>query len=409
MAYIKKTLDNLGKHLKFDNALVVQLENFILEFIGRNDEHRGFFGGNLVGVHRPKLLPSDQSKMLHDILGFEVVELRKQLHALPTINVNFKVISNEFYQTLMWVAHRFLVEPKLSPALQHRGAMAAIMIFQIRAITSKITNDFNYKTDEEIAMAVAASLTKKFSIKNHGNWYKVLENRAQNLLSPKGIHYKMLRNYTVDEQEKKGINYIISDTQGRIKELIAAQWKTIRDVIDNDKRVVGMKSTINVDGEEILRDLTRNANTYITYLLNIAGSQKDFIKTDLVELISGLMIKPPVAKVTQTLEFISKWYATDVTGEAEEFLREVALHAFDALYEARGNSNDRIDIVGMLITLRGKYTSSRSTNESLHVIRDTGDRLATIATRTSTSSVIASTRTIVLLYIVGRTLLKGRI
>ncbi len=406
---IKTTLDEYGKHIRFDIKLITTLEDFILGFIGRNDEHRGFFGDILIGVHRPKMLPADQNYILQEVLGFEVVELRKRLHALPSINVNFKVISNEFYQTLMWVTHRFLVENKLSKDNQMRGALAAVMIFQLKAITSKITNDFHYKNDEEVALAVAASLSKKFSIKKHGSWYRVLVARAEDLLSPKSIHYKTLRNYTIDETERLGINYAISDTQGRIKELIATQWKTIREVIENDKRVIGTKSTINVDGEEILRDLTRNANMYISYLLNIAGSEKDFIKMELVELTAGLTLRPVIAKVQQTLAYISKWYAADTTGDAEEFLREVALHAFDALYQARGNSAVKISVPEMLITLRGKYSSGRTTDPTLHMIRDTGDRIVTIATRTSTSSVVATTRTVVLMYIVGRMLLKNRV
>lgn len=415
-ALIKPALDQMCSHITFDAKLARRLNDWVIGFATRNPEHQKFFGGNLIGVHRPLFSDQDVTDICEGILNIDIFEVRKKLLSISfidnktgkseqLINPKFKTASNELYQLMMYITHRFLTA-KIKADVQSEGAIAAIMIFQIRAITSKLRYDFKYAANEEMALAVSMSLSKKFSIKNHGTWFEVLLNRARTVIDPKeGVHYKQIIAYSDDA---KIINSI-TDTQGRMKDLVMTHWDVIREVMARDKKVLSQKSTISVDGETILRDLIRSKPEYLNYIQSVVLSEPDFIRDDLVERSSEFLISAKPDAVKKTLKTLVNMANEDYDGSIEKFVREVAIYAFDVLYQMYGSSTSRVDLPVMLVSLRGKLMASKGKEKELLYLRDEGDRITYLALKTTNKALLASVRTTVIIYIVLRMMLKGKI
>ena len=77
-------------------------------------------------------------------------------------------------------------------------------------------------------------------------------------------------------------------------------------------------------------------------------------------------------------------------------------HLLSYLYLNRNTMKNKSDISGLLSKMKGVYTSSRTTEETLLEIRDDMEGIVRRATKVKSGSAIAATRTGVMLYIVLR-------
>jgi len=219
------------------------------------------------------------------------------------------------------------------------------------------------------------------------------------------VHYDDIVKYNNDKE----VFDAITDTQGRMKDLIVSQWSVIRKVLDSDKRVMSQKSTINVDGETILRDLVRSKSEYLNYILTTVLSEEDFIRSDIVEHVTGLLISAKVESVTKALKTLVNMATEDRDGNIERFVRETVIYSYDVLYAQYGNTSAKVPLPMLLVTFRGKLSAPKGKDAELMFLREEGDRIAYLALRSPNKALIASVRTTMLLYIVCRMMLKGKI
>lgn len=406
-AYIKKAYDGMVPDMKFDKELLRKLKEYVFRFTTRNQEHIDFFGNNLLGVSRPVFTEKDLHEIMEEIFPFDLNVIRKVIYDIPTINNSWKVEPNPHYQIMMWAVHRFLTSPHLTPELRREGAVTCHIISLFKTVTSKINNDYRkFKVSEEIAAAVSAELNKKFSIKIYGNWYKVLEARALNLTEPGSPHYETLMKYDVDKE----INYCVTESHNRVVDLLSSQWEILKKVNASTTRFLTQKAFVNMpDGGEILRDMNSNIKNFINRLLSIVGSRLDLIDDEMVNVVCGLMTKPDVRRVKETLIYISDKFKGDNPKESleiEDTLTELLLHAQSVIYEMVGNSRASISVPSLLLKLRGRYMSGKTSDESIIKVRDNITRYTKDATRVKTEAVINTTRTVVMIYLVAMAMIK---
>jgi len=92
--------------------------------------------------------------------------------------------------------------------------------------------------------------------------------------------------------------------------------------------------------------------------------------------------------------------------EISGIIDDTLAHAFAYLYSNRQMIRNTSDLPAILIRLKGTYTSSRNTDETLLALRKRVEALVTRVTKIRHSGNIAAVRTGVLLYLVARAMTK---
>lgn len=112
----------------------------------------------------------------------------------------------------------------------------------------------------------------------------------------------------------------------------------------------------------------------------------------------------PAQMFRSTLSWISDTYGKGSEGklEIDEIVAKLMNHLLSYLYLNRNTMKNKSDISGLLSKMKGVYTSSRTTEETLLEIRDDMEGIVRRATKVKSGSAIAATRTGVMLYIVLR-------
>lgn len=395
---VKSVFEDECKNLLIDVKLVKKLVEYYQLFVNKNEDHIRFFGGNLLGVQIVRFTDADRNRWFDEIM--EVVDgpLEERLLALPNINAEFHVSSDTMNLSCAWLAHAISISPKLNDAQKHEGMVHVFLILQIRFFTSRYFRHFRYPADKAVAEATYAQLSYKYAIKVYGSWAALFLARSEEIISHTSIHYKTI----VELKDDLRIVYMLNDIQGRIRDML----KNIYDVfINTHKQGIKISSTSLViahDGEEILKDKTKNLAAYGRYLCSIVTDRNSFMREELMAIIEKLMHTTPPRLFRETLEWMSHNYRQSNAGDIELALNEIIIHSFDYLSQNRALVRNTLDLPELLSKLRGVYTSSRSSDPVLLSIREHVEHIVQQATNNKNNSIIASVRTSVCLYVVLR-------
>lgn len=399
---IKAVFERYAQGLKIDRSLIERIHRYERQFVNRNEEHIEFFGSNLLGVHRVRFRTTDWEVWFDDVLGIDDVTLKQDLHSLDVINPSFRVSSDVMNISCMWVVHA-IANSNLSNKLKHQGMIDTLLIFHYKVLSSKLAHDFRYPANREAAAAAYSVLSKKFSLKRYGSWAAMLRARCEDIISRRSIHYKTIDTFQDDE----GILYMVTDTQGRIRDVVKKMYEVFQQVREGDARIVTRSSTIDIDGVQEVRDVSRLASQYRHYLKTIILDKRSLIKRELVDIIGSAMHTMSPNFLVESLVFSSEHFQQNGYEYIEEFIDELMAHLFEFLSRRRENVSRRNDLPFMLTSLRGIYMSSRSSDPSLMKLRKLGDRIVDKSVRSRSQSAKASVRTGLMLYIVLRTLTRN--
>ena len=225
-----------------------------------------------------------------------------------------------------------------------------------------------------------------------------MEARSDSLISKESTHYKTFIDYNDDEMVIRAIN----DSQNRIRDMIKNIYGTMLKIKLQGEKVRTTSMLVEHDGEQILKDKTKSLTIYTRYMHSIVSDQYSFIKQEILDVIEKLVHTAPPKLVLQTLEWMSVNHRHVGSKEVEDLIEKTIIHSFTHLSENRNVMRQTNDLVGLLTTLKGIYTSSKSTDPALMEIREIAEKIIKKATTTKNNSAIASVRTAVLLYIITR-------
>jgi hypothetical protein len=387
-------------NIKIDEALIKRIHHFEQEFTHRNEEHIEFFGGNLLGVNKVRFLPKDWANWFDNVLNVDDVELESALHDLKTVNKNHNVASDVMNLTCIWLTHAIL-NSKLNATLKHRGAVDTLLVFQYKVLTSKLSKDFKFNANRELMTTVYASLSKKFSIKQYGSWGALLNARAEDVISKGSIHYNTLMNFDNDLK----IQYIATDMQGRLRDIVKNHWDVINSIRESDKKIMTTSATIDTDDGAAVVDMSRSIVVYKDYINSVVGERTNFIKDELIKVIASAMTTMSPVFLRDALEHVSDNYQLD-GGEIEGIINGIMVHAFDFLSHRYQGNMRTPDLAYIVTTLRGIYMSSRTKDMLLLKLRDDIDAMLKRKLRGRSEAAIAAVRTGLMLYVVVRALTK---
>lgn len=404
---LKRVFDAECGGVVINNQFIAQLTAYMNRLVYKNDEHTRFFGGLLIGVERVKFLDSDRNDWFYDILKqdeFVITDaLKDRAGEVESIREGWEVSGDTMNLSCVWLCEK-IYNSSLSQKLKEEGMTAVLFVLQFKFFTSRLNQHFKYPLSPMVAEAIVKNMSMRYDVKQAGTWLGYFMQRCEAYLQPTWKYREVIRKMDNDNDVTQMLNAV----QGTIRETLKDIYRIFLRVKDEKPSLHSKGNMIEHDGEEALRDLSQGHSSYRTYLLSIVGDQTNFIKTELIEVIGGLMASMSPKHLELTLVWLSANANLGSSREIRQFLEDTLVHAFNYLSDSENRVivKNTSDLPGMLAALRGAYMSSRSTDPLLLKLREKCERYAKKATGNKSEAVLAGIRTGVLLYIVLRTMTK---
>ena len=398
---IKQIMERYTQHWVLNKALAQNLANFVKGFINKNEEHVAFFGSNLLGVNFIKFGSSDRLELTEEILQIDDLSISKEVKELPHIGSNWKRGTDGLNLALLYLVHLLAVNTTLPAKQKYEMQVNALLIFQYKVFSSTYNEYFNYAVSEEIALAVYQSLSGKYLIKKYGTWQELFLARCDSILIHQDTHKHTIKYFEPDDK----IQYMITDIQGRHKQIILEIYDVIVKVKDQDIAVSSSSSMITLDGELTMRDITRKQNDYLNYIRKVSLNKNEFIKQDLVEVINDSITTMPRKIFLDCLVAFTE-DAKYKRSSANDLMEEIIFYSFTFFNENRDVITDIRDFSKVIKTMKDQYTAGKSTNPSVLKSRKLADKVLKKVTKSSNPTVQAAVRIGLILYILLRTLTK---
>lgn len=403
---VKEVFDDHCSGISIDNKLCEKIALMKNNFITKNPDHAGFFGGNLTGVHVVRFTNNDRARWFEEILQYPESELTHDLNQL--IDPNYYVVAGDVFNlSCVWLSHAIRNSTKINDKKKREAESDIYKILQFRFITSRLQRHWPYPASKEVAEATLASMSNKFDIKRKGSWISVITDRADDIVDPvHSIHRLTINRMQYDIRNKgESVGYLLTDTQGRNKALLKNIYNQQKIVQEQGFRIASTSATfVELDGEVAIKDKQKSLETYRNYLFSIISDKPSFIKLELVEIIEKSNKTMPPQMFRETLSYISNLYGKNSKDKTnvDDVIDRLMNHLISYLYLNRNVMKNKSDIAGLISRMKGIYTSSRTSDELLLSIRQDLENIVRQATKNKSGPAVAATRTGIMLYIVLR-------
>jgi hypothetical protein len=249
-----------------------QIEILCQQFELRN-QHSQALNTPTLGVYKVIFTTKDQTDVF-DIFNIDQTLFKKTINKIPSVNKDFKVVSDAFNLLITWIAHNIFIS-KIPNQKKEIGLFSLFKLLFYKFFTSAINHYLIYKTNEEMMLLTYSELNAKFDIIKYGTWKKVLEAKAQELIDPKNLHYKSFINYNNDDK----ILYIISDCNTRIRLQLQRFIDAFNEVrLNSTKTYVLQDIKIDtIDGNRIVRETVNVIDALTNAMMTRILNQEEFI------------------------------------------------------------------------------------------------------------------------------------
>lgn len=398
--YIKKVFDTHCSDLKVDSALAKEIIKFDVQFLTKNSDHVNFFGSGLLGVHPIRWTDDERNRWMDDILQVDEIALKMDIHALPTIDTNHKVATDIVNLSFVYMLYRLSSESNIPGPLKTDAMRSVIAIMHYKFLTSLMVRNFQYPADEAVAKATFDSLSLKFDIKRLGSWTALIRNRAEEYTKPSALHYHTFKHMRDD----LAVQYMISDVQTRIREVVKAQVVVFYRVRETNGKIVSTSSLLATDEGFTVRDVRRTKSIYHSYLNTVITEPRDFIRRELLDVVMALNPSANPDTTVNALKYLSLNYSVKQKQYIKVLVEELLIYTFNFV---KSKSIPTNDLKTIAIRLRAMFTGSRINDKTILDLRDKTDKIVYDSLPKRTGVPISPERTAVMLYIVLRALTKG--
>lgn len=407
---IKEVFDQECSHVKIDIKFYKKICELEAKFVNKKQEHIEFFGGTLTGAHVVRFTQEDADAFFVDLLQADDANLRDLVYAVkdqrghPVIVQSRHISSDIFNIACFWLIHAIHHSPYLDDAHKQEAKIRICTYLMYKYLTSLMAWYFKYPADPEVCAATYAQLNYKFILKQTGSWGATIREFASKAVALDGIHAKRIDRLDQDDTDANDNQVVkfLNDTQGRIRDTFKNIYAVFMDTHTKGMRISTKSALVETDGEIILKDKANSLIAYTRYLKSIISDEHSFIRQEIVDVIAKVMHTMPERLLVNTLKWMSQNYGHTKDQVVERAVDLVTEHAFDYLSANQSILGARGDLAGLISKLRGTYMSSRATDAKLLETREMMEDIVYEATRTRNESVIAATRTGVMIYLVVR-------
>lgn len=380
-----------------DAKLAKAIRSFVLAFVTKNEDHIHFFGSPLLGVYPVRFTDDDRLAWFDDILDCDEIHLTSRLHRCKSVNPDHIVASDAMNESIGYLLHLFHHSTRLPAKDIEAAKVDLIRILHFKYISSIMAKYFKYNASKEVALATYAALSKKYDLKVYGSWGALIQARAEAIVSKQGLHYNTYVRYDND----KAIQYMITDIQCRIREVIKAMTAEFYAVRDRDGKISSASATMELDGTTVVKDRSNAFLTFRRYLGTILNDPNSFVRDNLVHVVSVAMSNVPEHHIKEALYYLCDNHGDPRQKYLEELCDEILLHAFEYIH-SKGTGVNNLNTLAA--KMKAIYTASRSSNEAVLKMRDLAWKLAEASVTSKDRQVKVGVRTAVMLYVLLRTL-----
>lgn len=386
MDYVFKSVDITLGHIKKVDALIMD----VVTRPGGNDE---FFSGNLFGTVNIVFSADDVKSVISGIFGVNPSNIGR---ALSQVDHEVRVdnaIKDELNMTCVYIIH-LLYNSDLSSSDIKKSVKTMHLLFALKTICWKVKERLRYTCSEQVARTALEACSYRFKIKQFGSWYKVLDNRAENLSMDSGIHVAALKSFEVD----KGVSYAITDSIGSISSTVSSVYNEM-DIASkrSDNLVASSMSKEMLDGESDLATRQLTSERGRRAIDSIISDKRSFVKDEWLDVC--IAINPSTTR--KALVNITSWlsenrygsYSKDITVIIDNSLIVISQSMSKSAYK-RSNKTLR----STLLLLKGFYGSSRSSSTNLQELRKVGGMMIKDSKVKISPSSEASTRCSLFIY-----------
>lgn len=398
MNTLKSVFQTLMSDLKVDKSLLKAIHDFERGFVNYDEEHIAFFGGHTMGVHKMRFRVSDRENWFANVLQTDEMVLEEAVLALPSINSEWARASDTMNLACAWLIHYLKSDRSMPVKDREEACVQVALVMMYKFLGSLMAHYYPYTADEEVMNAMYASLSKKYALKQAGSWGVLLRQRAEELVGPTSVHRRVFEKFDSDDSVVK----LVNDVQGRLRQIVKAMTEEFYRMRSTGGRISAESDVLDINGEAVLLDRSKRYSTYIRYMHGVISDRNSFIRKELVNVVTDMMHTMPPRVFEEVLVWMSKHHGTAPGKEVEILVDETLLYAFDLLSTNRSTLGGGKGLSPLLTRLRALYMASRMSDPVLLRCKELSETIVNKATRSKSSSVVASVRTGIQLYIVLR-------
>jgi hypothetical protein len=395
---IRRIFNETLKGFRANRELLHEIQSVQVGFVNKNQDHIEFFGGGLTGVQVVRFTSSDEDKLFIDLLQVDAYTLQQPVHNLPDINPSFAVSSNIFNIACIWLCHAIHVSTYLNEKEKHDAKLAVMLYLHYKLLTSILYNFFKYPANPETAAATYEALSYQFVLKEKGSWGAALQYRAEEVIASHSIWHGVIEKLDNDYDVVRMLN----DVQGRIKSMMINIYRVFMDVHNRGTKIKGTSTVMEIDGETLVRDKTHGLELYLKYINRIAPDKNSFYKPEIFQVICNIVPTAPPHRLEEFIFWMSDNFIHIKSRAIPEAMDMIMVHAFEYMQANKRELSNHFDLTDILKNMRGTYTSSRASHDTLMEIKDRVEKLIRQATPVKNDAMVAALRTAFCLYVIAR-------
>lgn len=371
MLTVKEAMDDLFRNVKFDASLYKKIMHKNIAFITKNDDHKNFFGGQLIGCYPVMYTLTDQNGFFSDLYNLEYTSAAGAMKEITTLNQSYKVSADPINITIMYTVYRFFNNKALSQTDKHKFALSILDYFSYRTISVIISNYFIYPINENEAVSLLERLSNRYIIKQKKNWIEYCQYRSQEFIDRTSKFVPVLTKLNDDNMLAAAINDLFIRTKDTLKNI----YKEFIDMNNSGTAMSSRKtSVVDIDGKDILADKVNSPDSYYKYVVTTLSDKNSFIKEECVEIAVSIIKTVDYSSfkkfLLELMEFIheKKDNYKMVTDHMHSVINTALAYLVDNDYLIRENHN----LLYIIEKISSNVLHARGQDLEINLVKDEG-------------------------------------
>lgn len=385
-----------GKDLKIDKSLLARLIEFNQYQLTKSPQHIEFFGGMVVGVERLSFVKDDFNRFFDDVVDMDQLGIKHDIKNTKGVDKSLSISTDPYTNTCLWLVYEAMTNKTMAGDQRRLLAFEALMAMHLRFMTQLQWKYFPYPASKEVALSALNTLNNRYDLKVYGSWLETIKARCNDALDPSWKHFKQFQNLKDADEARKMCNRL----KGGIEQVYQKQANLFYDHHKEGQKVLQMSAMFDGEDGKELKALTNDFKDQQRYLASLFQDKNNFIKSNLVEVITGL-----VSVHEDTFRESLTWLADNIRSDRklEDWVESVLVHSHEHIKEKKVTPND---LLGVMSSLRNVYTSSMASNKQLSDNKAFLDKQLKKWVHRKLHRHIPNVRTSVMLYIILRLMVR---
>ena len=405
--FIRQGMSSLN--INIDQKTIDAIEYFLMQYELRGT-HPLALNTPLLGVYTISFIESDRNHFFN-IFGVHEKDIDKIIALVPTIGSEWKVLGDAFNILSIWILHLAYTQIR-DQHIREQFMINVAKFLHYRFFSSLVHHSFPHGANHAVMLATINGLSKKFDITIYGTWKLTIEARCKDLISSNSIHHKVFEKANDD----KTYTYVITDVQTRMRDKVKNIVNEYKIVKSNGGAIDSKSSTIELDGEKMLRDKVNSIDTIISNLRTDILSSRVWINNTTVEFVvrkftsistdmlkSALLIMSETASVQLDSKEFDKIEVVDDRSELYigmgALIRNFIMQSYRYIIKNHINPANKAQV---FLKLLNAYSASRTSDVELIKIKDSISYFVDTIDLTRRPTTVSSLRIALLMYILVR-------